>query len=486
MGSLTKAAVHGALWNGISRFGGQGLQFVTTIILASILTPDDFGTVAMASTFLLLAKIVNQFGISASIIQHKDITEEHLSSAFWVNICIGVVMCLMTILFSGAIGQFYQNDTVVKILRILAVTFIVGSAYTVHFGLLQRELKFKSIAGTIIISAILTSVISICLAYYGWGVWSIVWGRLVGDIAACVATMIISQWRPRFIFNLSKFKELFHFGINALGVSFLSYLILNLDNILIGKYLGTALLGVYGMAYNIISIPQKNISGIIASVAFPAFSKIQDDLQNVRVQYFRLINFITLLTFPILIGLMALAPDFIAILLNEKWRSIVIPLQILCVVGMVNSVGFTVGSVFFGLGRADLELRLDLVNLTCLALAIFIGVQWGIIGVAIAVGAEAMLLNILYFYNIAKLIETKLSKIYLSMLPNLVSGTLMGIAVYFFRITAGKYTDNILLLFTSSILVGATVYIILSIMINGRYLKEFITVTGLRKIIKSS
>lgn len=427
---LKKHFFNGVVWAGTRRFAEQGMQTVTTLILARLLSPNEFGVIGIANIFILFANTINNLGISSALIQRKEIDEGHLSSAFWANMATGTVLCLIMMAISWPAAHFFRNDQVQPVLFTLSFIFILGVLKIVQNAQFSRNLQFGKIATISLWEMGSNSVMTIFLAWQGWSVWSLVWGRLFGVFVGVLIAWGASPWRPRFIFEMEKFRQLFKFGINAMSVNILTYLGQNIDYVIVGRFLGTAPLGFYTMAYNLVTLPQRKISSILTSVAFPTFAKIQDDNARVAKNYLKILSYISIITFPVLFGLMMLSPYFVKIVLGEKWLPIVQPMQVMCVLGMLSSIATTMGSIFYAKGRPDIEFKADILNLAALAGALTIGVKFGIVGVAVAVTAVAMIGTPLIFLVITRLIKTTMKAVYQSLYPALISSLSMGAVIF--------------------------------------------------------
>lgn len=445
---LKKHFFNGAVWAGLRRFGEQGIQTVTTIILARILSPHEFGIVGIANIFILFANTINQLGISSAIIQRKDIDEGHLSSAFWANVVTGVTLCLLMMSLSWPAARFFRNDEVQPILFVLSFNFILAALRIVQNAQFSRNLQFGKLASLSVWEMLSNSIMTIALAAKGLGVWSLVWGRLFGIGMGTWLAWASSPWRPKCVFQFEKFRQLFKFGIHAMSVNILTYLGQNIDYVIVGRFLGTGPLGFYTMAYTFVTLPQRKISSILTSVVFPTFVKIQDDNARVARNYLKILSYISIITFPILMGLMMVSPYFVKIVLGEKWLPIVVPMQIMCVLGMLSSIATTMGSIFYVKGRPDIEFKADILNLAALAGALTIGVKFGIVGVAVAITAVAIIGTPLIFLIITRIIGTNMTAIYKALHPALLCSLSMSAAMFACDqlLTAGSVPETLRLI----------------------------------------
>ena len=472
--NIKKIFIKGVTWAGIERISTQAIQFITTIVLARLLSPKDFGIVGMATIFIQLQSTINQMGLPAAIIQRKGISEEHLSSVFWANIIVSSMLCLITISCSGLAASFFRNPAVNPILFALSFLFIIGSFRGVNYALLTKELKFSKLAFINIGEIFSNGVVSILLAVLNYGAWSLVWGRLFGVLVGSLLTLFLYPWRPKFIFVFSKVKELFKFGANVVGSNLLTYVGQNTDYLVVGRFFGSVSLGIYTMAYNLITLPQRKLSSIVTDVAFPAFSQIQNEPQKLAKGYLKMMKYISLVTFPLLCGLMITAPEFVNIVLGRKWAGAIVPMQIMCLAGMIKSVGTTVGSLFYALGKPDLELKLDILFVLLIVPLLLLAAKWGIIGVAIAVTVHAVISWIICFYAVAKLIKVKFVEFFKVMLPasflSLSIITILFIYKYLFIL----YFENTVVLFSSSVCLGVLLYFLLIKRASEEMYQEFL------------
>lgn len=423
--SLMKSATSGVLWSGISQFSTQIYQSVVMIILARLLVPEDFGIIGMAVIFTGLVQTINELGLSASIIQKKDINNSHLSTSFWISVGLGITLFIITIIISTFIADFFNNELVGPVLRFLSIGFILGSFCTVHRSLLQKNIEFKRIAVTEISASIISGIFSIIFALLGFGVWSLVFGSVLNSLVRTVQLWNVCKWRPSMKFDLTSFKELFSFGVHVMGSRFLNYIDMNVDYLFIGKLLSATSLGHYTLAYQLATLPLARISNVITSVTFPTFSIIQDDNSKLRYAYLKIVKYISIVTFPLLAGLIIVAPEFIPIVFGEKWVPMIKPLQILCILGALQSIGTTVGSILLSKGRADIQFKWNILTSILLTIAVLIGVRYGITGVAMSI----TLMSCAMFFIIQKITNNLIDLCMLDYLKALYTGTVGSIIV---------------------------------------------------------
>ena len=472
--NLMNSATRGVFWSGISQFSTQLYQFIVMIILARVLFPEDFGVIGMAVIFTGLVQTINELGLSAAIIQKKNINDNHLSTSFWISLGLGIFLFITTVVISSYIADFFKNELVGPVVSVLSIGFILGSFGVVHRSLLQKNIEFKKIAVTEISSSVMSGTVSIILALFGFGVWSLVFGTILSNFTRVVLLWKVCTWRPSMMFDLTSFKELFSFGAHVMGSQFLNYFDSNVDYLLIGKFLSATALGHYTLAYQLSTFPLTRISSIITSVAFPTFSIIQDDNDRLRYAYLKLNKYISTITFPLLAGMIMVAPDFIPIVFGEKWAPMIMPLQILCVAGALKSVGTTVGSILLSKGRSDIQFKWNVFTAILLPVAILLGIKHGITGVAIAITIVSFLLFLIIQSVANNLINLNFFDYFKALYPATTGSIIVIISLLIYhKLSIYNHLDIFWLI--SSIILGVLMYILVMRIIANDLFKEIKT-----------
>ncbi len=375
--SLREKTLAGLGWTTGAHVGKQALQFGVSIALARLLTPQDFGLVAMIAVFIGFAALFGDLGFSAALIQREKVEERHYSSVFWLNLTAAVVLTGLLMAAAPFIASFYDEPRLAPLTRFIAVIFFIASLYAVQNAILSREMNFRLLAFIEIISVAGSGGIAIVLALTGHGVWSLVWQMLIASSISVSTLWALSDWRPRLLFDRSAVIELWRYGGNLLGFTVANYWMRRGDDLLVGKFLGTSALGIYTRAYDLMLLPLNQVSGVVSRVMFPALSRIQEDKARVKDIYLRTVGMIAVVTFPMMMGLLVVAEAFILAVFGTKWGEVTRILQILCVVGMAQSVTSTHGWIYQSQGRTDWMFRWAIfagpVVLTGFAIGISIG-----------------------------------------------------------------------------------------------------------------
>lgn len=428
---LKSRSVTGATWLVIAQVSGQILKFAVATILARLLAPQEFGLIAMVLVFSGFARLFNDMGFSAALIQKQDVNERHFSSIFWLNVFASLLLMALLIIGAPLLASFFDQPRLVLLARVLSLEFLVGSVVIVQRALLTRSMDFRLLALSEIVAVILSGILGIVLAFRGFGVHALVAQILA--LAICQATLIwwYSSWRPRRLFSRQAISELFRFSIGIAGGNALNYWIRNADNLLIGKFLGSTELGLYSRAYMVMLLPLSQLTFVLTQVMFPALSSIQGDKERSKRIYLRAVGAIALLTFPTMLGLLVVAEDFVLTLFGPNWAEMIPVLQVLCVVGMLQSVNSTVGWVYNSQGRSDMQFWWILFVGILTFAAIGIGIRWGIFGVAVAYATRVFSTSWLNYSIPGRLIGMSVAEViktvYLPLLFSVAMASLVAI-----------------------------------------------------------
>ncbi|AFY81401.1 MOP flippase family protein [Oscillatoria acuminata] len=380
-------------WSLLSQLTRQVMQFVTTAILARLLSPSDFGLLGMASIVIGFVGLFMDLGTSAAVIQKKNISDSFLYSVFWMNVGFGFLAMLTLFSLSPLVASFYKEPKLTAILQVLSITFLISGLGILQKSLLERNLEFNKLAKIEIIAVVIGSILGITLAILKFGVWSLISQSLTG---VCVTTLMLwfsQRWSPRLIFHWREISLVSNYSLNLTGFTIFNYFIRNADYLLIGKYLGSEDLGHYTLAYRLMLYPLQNISAVIGRVMFPVLCKIQDDNLQFRRVYLRITSCIALMAFPIMAGMWVIAEPLIITIFGWEWQPVIPLLMILAPVGLLQGLGTTVGTIYQAKGRTDWMLRWGIFAGTLVMLAFVIGLQWGIIGVAASYTVASLILT---------------------------------------------------------------------------------------------
>jgi O-antigen/teichoic acid export membrane protein len=423
---------------------------------------------AMANLLLLFVSNVRDLGTGSAIIQRATITDRLLSSLFWVNFMMGLLLALLVTGGGPVMAAFFHTPILIPILAVLSSSFWLTSCGIVHSSLLSREMQYKKLAIVDLGSAFLSYLVALGFAYSGFGVWSLVFANVANALSATLLYWLFSGWRPRLLFDKGEVKTVLGFSLNLSGFILFNYFSRNADNIIVGRVRGQAELGDYQMAYNLMLTPLQNISAMISQVTFPAFSRIQDDNDRFRSAYVRQSMIVGLITFPMMAGMGVLADPLIRAVLGAKWTGAITIFEILAPVGLVQSVVTLTGQIYMAKARTDIMFRWGLATSAILVTAFLVGVRFGAAGVAAAY-AITYLGVILYptFYLPFRLINLKVRDFALALMPQLLITAVMCAACFLWlRLLDHAGLSNAWGRLASTSTLGAAVYVALMILLR--------------------
>ncbi len=452
--------MRGIFWSGVSQFISQGLSFLVNIVVARLLFPEDFGVLGMAAVYLELVSILSDLGLNASIIQRDKVSQTQLSTCFWLNLVIAVALIGVSALCAPSVAQFYRTEILSSVIIVSSLSFIPRMMGSVHKTLLTRDLAFKTIAAPDIIGIIVFSVLVVPMAWSGLGLWSIILANLAGAWATTIGLWKWSGWRPGWTFSWKEYRALISFGSKVLGEQLIGYINLNIDYLLIGRLLGAYALGVYTLSFNLMTYPLRRIAQMVTRVTFPAYSQRQHDHEALREAYLQTVRYVSLVTFPLLTGLGILADDFIRQVYTEKWAEAILPLQIMCIDGLARTISTTTGSIQYAKGRADIGFKWKILTIFVIPPSVFIGAQYGIVGVSIAVTAATLFLAPIIQIITNRLIGLHMKVFINALIPAISSSILMAGCLGLLMWARMLYWPGVSIMFLIiAVLSGAVVYI---------------------------
>lgn len=459
----------GYLWTVLSNGIGQPLSFLFGIVLARILSPSDFGIIASCLIFTEIGSTLVGSSFASSLTQKKDLTEQDLSTGFILQFISGLVVAGIVIGISPLAGHLMGEKLIMPVLSALSLNFLLLTFCVIPTVLARRNLNFRIITKSEISEKVTNGVIAASLAIVGFGVWSLVIGYLTGRVVYAVVLISATKWKPSIIFNKASASYLWKISFKFAIKEILDDTARNIDYFLVGWRLGMSPLGFYSRAYSLMTLPITNLSKSLSKVLFPAFSLIQNDDNRIIKGMLKSNCTIAITTFPLLVGLMLVAPAFIPFVYGAKWLPTVQPLQIMCIAGLFYSIDTTAISVINAKAFLIPEIRRQIFHMVLLILGVLIGSKWGLIGVSWGVTITA----IIYWLLLLQLLKSRMNlpfRVYFeSLLPALISCIIMGFLVLLFQNTLlpQYFNDSHLMNLMGSMIIGALSYIF-AILMSGR------------------
>lgn len=404
--TLKKKALDGVKWNSISSANKVVLQFIQLVILSRLLSAEDFGLMALVMVVVGFSQMFIDMGISNAIIYKQDISENQLNSLYWISIIIGFFLCFIIIVSATLIANIYDNEKLEDLLYIISITFIVLPFGQQFMVLMQKKLLFYNIAIVEIISRICSFTVTIVLAFNDYGVYSLVYGALFYSIISTILFVYKGRsfYKPKFHIVLSEIKEFLSFGFFQLGEKISIYFNSEFDTILIGYLLGTDILGVFNIAKRFVSYPVVLINPIITKVSFPIFAKSNSSDENLKRIYFKIVNSLSYVNFPIYFLIFVLAKPFVLFVLGPTWIDSIILIQVLAITYMIKTTSNPAGSLALSKGRADITFYWNVIKLIYVPVAIYIGSLYDVVGVTVAL----LIIQVCLYYPTWKFIVNRI------------------------------------------------------------------------------
>ncbi|WP_051920546.1 lipopolysaccharide biosynthesis protein [Thermodesulfobacterium hydrogeniphilum] len=427
--NLSQRVVRGGFWVFLLRITQQLFNFVRLVILARILSPNDFGLMGIALLTMATLDTFSQTGFQQALIQKKEDIKPYLDSAWSVLILRGFILFTILFFIAPYVASFFNVPEAKPIIQVIGFAVLFQAFTNIGVVYFQKELEFNKQFIYQISGTLADFIVAISAALILKSVWALVFGLLAGNFVRFVVSYLIHSYRPHLIFDLRKAKELFRFGKWVLGSSILVFLLTQGDDIFVGKLLGATALGFYQMAYRISNIPATEITHVISQVTFPAYSKLQDNIPKLREAYLKVLQITAFLSFPIAGLIFVLAPDFTKIFLGEKWMLMVPAMQVLVFAGLVRSIAATTGPIFHAVGKPKIDTQWQIVRLSVLAALIYpFTIKWGILGASIVVFLSIFVSNIGFCFKVIKITKCEMKDFVNAMLPSFL-GSAISISV---------------------------------------------------------
>lgn len=453
-----QSVLSSVIWKFLERGGTQGVQLLVQLLLARLLTPEAFGTIAIVQVFISLANVFIQSGFSTSLIQKKDADDLDFSSVFYISLLMSGIIYLVIFLISPLIAHFYSNPLLVSILRVLSLNLFAGSLNSVQNSYIAKHMMFRKQFLSSLISGILSGLVGIALAFAGLGVWALVAQQLVNQYTISIVLWFTVNWRPTLNFSLKRIKGLFTFGSNLLISALVETLFNNLRTLIIGRLYTSGTLGYHDKGQSVPQVLTMSINGALQSVMLPTYSKFQDERSRLKRVVRRSMMTSSYLVFPMMIGLAVIAEPLVILILTETWSPAIPFIQIYSISMMFMPIHTTNLQAINAIGRSDIFLKLEMIKK-------IIGLV--VLGISLPFGVKAIAISSIPIAIISAFINALPNRTFLQygykeqisdLMPALLLSSIMGLVVF-----SMNYIDVVIWLkLILQILVGAIIYFGLS------------------------
>lgn len=423
---------------GVVVLGSQGVKFIinmaTTVVLARLLTPQDYGLIGMVMVVIGFVALFKNMGLSAATMQREEINHQQVSTLFWINFAVSLCLMLLTAALAPIIARFYHEPRLTWITIALASSFLFSGLVVQHEALLRRQMRFIPLAIAEIVSVVIAIAVGIILAWRGAGYWALVANQLILGFVYALSLWIVCRWRPGPPVRYSGVRSMLAFGGNLTGFGFFNYFSRTLDNLLIGRVWGVQQLGLYVKAYQLLLLPIDQLSTPLDGVAVPALSRLLNEPERYRQAYLRMLEKVAMLSMPGVALMISTSDWLVRLMLGPQWVEAGRIFALLGIVGLVEPVANTMGWLLISQGRTRHLLRWGMIDGTIAIVSIVAGLPWGAIGVAASYSIVGLCVRKqLLFWFTGRTGAVRTSDVYRALVPSVCAAVGVLVALFAFR-----------------------------------------------------
>ena len=430
---LAQKTVSGAFWSYLSFVTGKGLSFLSTIILARLLLPQEFGLLGYCLIVIQYVDILNSAGIISALVSRREKVQEAANAAFVANIIFGALCFGITWFIAEPVSVFFNAPEIVPLFRVLGLSLPLGGLGFVPDAMMQREMRFRTLLISETSRNLVKGVVSIALALLGYGVWSLVLGQVAGVLTGSVLSWILAGWRPTWRFDPQATRAITFFGFHIILLETAGAFRNNVDYLLVGRILGAASLGLYTMAYRIPELLIRSLNYVLGNVSLAALSITQSDRPRMKKFYFGYLRYVSMFTFPVSVGLAFIAPVFIPLFLSEKWAPAVVPTALISMALCINGLGYVPGILYKAISRPDILNRLAFIKMPIAVAILWYATRWDIVGVAAGQIVIAMISVTMDLLVANRVMGYALGELFSAISPAFISTLIMAAVLFLIR-----------------------------------------------------
>ncbi len=430
MNDLRQKTAVGFMYKLLERGGAQGINFIISLLLARILTPDEYGTVALVVVFINMCDVFVTYGFGNSLIVDKEADKVDFSTCFYFGIGLSLIVYAAVFFSAPLLASYYNNDVLVPVLRVMGLRVPIAAVNSVQHAYVSKKMRFKKFFYSTLIGTLISGVIAVIMAYCDFGVWALVEQYLGTVFISTVVLWFAAKWRPTLEFSLKKLKKIYNYGWKILVVGLIDTGYTELKNLVIAKRYTSSDLAYYNKGNNFPALGMRLVEPSITGVLFPALSHCNDDKKEMLAitRKFTLVG--TYIIFPILVGLAVVSEPLITVLLTEKWLPCVIFMQLSCAAYMFRPMRFISNSVIKANGKSGLLLKLDIVKKVIGIGLLILSMRYGVVGIALSVVVSNAIASLINIFPLKKLIDYSYWAQFKDVFYNLVLSLAMGALVY--------------------------------------------------------
>lgn len=456
--SLKSKTISGLLWKFAERIGAQAITFVLSIILARLLSPSDYGAIAILLVFITIADVFVNAGFGSALIQKKDADNLDFSSVFYFSFILSIFVYLVVFLSAPFVANFYNMLILQPTLQVLALRIPIAAINSVQQAYVSRNMQFKKFFYSTLSGTAASALVGIFMAYNGYGIWSLVGQYLSNAVINTIVLFSVINWRPQLIFSLQRLKSLFSYGWKLLLSGLLDTGYQSLSSLLIGKFYTPADLAFFDTGKKFPMVIVTNINSSISSVLFPALSSEQDEPERVKAHTRKAIQISSYIMWPMMLGMAACADNIVSLVLTDKWLPAVPYLQIACITYGLWPIHTANLQAINAMGRSDIFLKLEFVKKIIGITALLISIQYGVLAIALIGIITGIIATFINAYPNGYLLKYSYAEQIKDILPSFLCALGMALFVYF----TGKFVENIYFKLLIQVILGTLVYIFIS------------------------
>lgn len=475
--SLKNQSVKSVGWSAIERFSVQVVQFVISIILARLVTPAEYGLIAMLAIFIAIAQSFVDSGFSSALIQKTNRTEIDFSTVFYFNIAISLLIYFVLFLSAPYIALYFREPLLELVCKWMGLSLIIQGLSVVQIAKLTVSLDFKTQAKASLIAVIISGLLGVSLAYYGYGIWALVIQSLLNNLLNSLILWLFAKWIPNFVFSWHSLKTLFSFGSKLLLSGLLHTIYINLYNLVIGRKYSAMDVGYFNQSSLTARFPSVSLMAIISRAIYPIQCKIQDEKELLNSSFIQYLRMSCYIIFPIMIGIAIVSKPLILILLTDKWLPMSGLLSVLCIAYMWNPIMVLNNQILNVKGRSDYFLKSEIIKKSIGVLIIIVSIPFGLTIISIGILVYNIFDMIIIIYYSKKVIDIGYIKQFKSVLPILALSAIMGGIVHLSLLII----SNVYLQLFLGGFIGIAFYLFFSMLFNFREF-NFLVLTSKRLI----
>lgn len=456
--SLKNKTTTSFIWKFAERCGAQGVSFIVSVVLARLLAPEDYGSIALITVFINILQVFVDSGMGTALIQKQNADDLDFSTVFYFNVFICTVIYTITYALAPFVARFYKDESLTSVIRVLCLTIVISGVKNIQHSYISKKMIFKKFFYATLGGTIGAAVVGITMAYLGFGIWALVAQQLFNTTVDTIILWVTVKWRPKRMFSMNRLAELYSYGWKMVVSALIANVYLNIQSLIIGVKYSTVDLAYYNKGKAFPALVTNNANNAIDSVMLPVFAFKQDDLSKVKQMLRKTIKMISYIVWPMVFGMFATANSIISIFLTDKWLPCVPFLYLFCLMQGLEPLNAVNLNAIKALGNSDIFLKIEIIKKIIGIIIIVITMQMGVMAMTYGLLATCILSFFINAYPNKRLLDYSIQELLKDIAPSIVMAIIMCIIVMCFN----RLQCNTILLFIIQIFVGVVSYVVLS------------------------